>query len=95
MLPIFRSYNLVRRDGQGKSTLQFGVIIAVIMPKCQQGYDICKCTKHGSERGNGPVRELCGDLVCLESRVQMEKREEGRLERLLERAGSLGHCLLS
>lgn len=74
MLPIFSSYSLARRAGQEKSTLQFGVIIATIMPKCQQGYDICKCMRHGPERGNGLVRKLRGDLVCLESGVQMEKR---------------------
>ena len=75
--------------------MQFGVIIAMIMPKCQQGYSICKCTRHRSERGNGLVRELHGDLLCLEKRVQMEKREDGRLQRLSGRARSHGHCLLS
>lgn len=75
MLPIFSSYSLARKDGQGKRTLQFGVIIAMVMSKCEQGYDICKCTRHGPERGNnGPVRELRGDVVFLESGVQMEKR---------------------
>lgn len=86
MRPIFSSPNLVRRDGQGNSTLQFGVIIAMLMPKFPQGYTFVSV--QGTDLRE--VMEPHGDLACLKSRVQMEKRKEVGLERPSKGLGVMG-----
>lgn len=93
MLPIVNSYSLVRGDGQVNSTLQFAVKSAVVMPKGQQGYSICKCIRHRSKRGKGQFRELNADLVQLESGCKWRKEVGGEAGEVTRRAGSQGHCL--